>query len=267
MSDIEAVLRDALQAGGEVLKRYSGGLEPGEIYHKHEIDLVTKADLESEERILDVIQKAFPKHAILSEEGGVVSTDSPADSPFWVIDPLDGTTNFSHGFPIYCISIACLEGGKPVVGGVYDPTRDELFIATAGGGATLNGKPISVSKIRKLKDSLLATGFPYDVRTSEENNIGYFIRFLTRTQAVRRAGSAALDLSYLACGRFDGFWELKLHPWDTAAALLIIEEAGGIVTDFSGAPFDIYGQECAASNSEELHRQILGVIASVRTGQ
>jgi len=264
MERTEATLRKALFAAGNILKRYGDGIDPSDVYRKDEIDLVTKADLECEKAICDVIQGAFPAHAILSEEGGAVSGSSRDGGPLWVIDPLDGTTNFSHGFPFYCISIAYMEGNLPILGGVYDPIRDDVFFAAKGKGAALNGRDIRVSGTDNLNESLLATGFPYDIRTSSENNLDYFAEFARSVQAVRRAGSAALDLCYLACGRIDGFWEIKLHPWDTAAAWLIIEEAGGRVTDFSGGPFDVFLKECAASNGTKLHDELLEVIERVR---
>jgi myo-inositol-1(or 4)-monophosphatase len=257
-------LLEALEAGGRVLKRYADGIESDDIYYKDEINLVTKADLESESAILDVIRRAFPDHAVLTEEAGEVAAGVRAGKPSWVIDPLDGTTNFAHGFPVYCVSIAYLESCKPMLGGVYDPTRDELFLAARGRGATMNARAIRVSRADSLARSLLATGFPYDIKTTSENNLDYFAAFAMRAQAVRRAGSAALDLCYIACGRFDGFWELKLHPWDTAAAWLIVEEAGGKVTDFDGCEFDIFKMECAASNGTALHEEIIGVIGDAR---
>lgn len=267
MDKVEAILREALMRSGEILKKYAGKMGREDIHFKDEINIVTKADIESEEAIVGIIKAEFPSHAILAEESGKHNGEAEAAECAWVIDPLDGTTNFSHGFPIYCVSIAYMEGGAPLFGGVFDPTRDELFFSRKGGGASLNGKPIRVSAESELSRSLLATGFPYDIKVSKDNNLDFFSAFATRAQAVRRAGSAALDLCYVACGRFDGFWELKLHPWDTAAAWLIIGEAGGNVTDFSGVPFGIFKGECVASNGTQLHNRILDVIAEVREAQ
>ena len=266
MEKVETVLREALKRCGEVLKKYGGGVGREDIHFKDEINIVTKADYESEEAALGIIRAAFPGHAILAEEGGETAGEGTRDC-CWVIDPLDGTTNFSHGFPVYCVSIAFMEGGLPAVAGVYDPTRDELFFAKRGEGAFLNGKPLTVSAETGLARGLLATGFPYDIKVSKDNNLDFFSAFATRAQAVRRAGSAALDLCYVACGRFDGFWELKLHPWDTAAAWLMIAEAGGKITNFDGEDFDIFGEECVASNGTALHERILEVIAEVRAAQ
>lgn len=264
MEKVVKVLTEAVMAGGAVLRKYRGGLSEAEIFKKDEIDLVTAADLESEREILAVIRAAFPGDEILTEESGHAGGGSTGEGGRWVIDPLDGTTNFAHGFPIYAVSIGYVENGLPMAGAVYDPTRDELFFAVRGEGATLSGKPIRVSTAKPLANALLATGFPYDIKTSRENNLDYFAAFAKRAQAVRRAGSAALDLCYLACGRFDGFWELKLHPWDVAAGWLLITEAGGVVSDFSGGAFDMFTQECAAASCPELHAEILAVIAAAR---
>ena len=177
----------------------------------------------------------------------------------WVVDPLDGTTNYAHGFPMFCVSIALEIEGRVDVGVVYDPMRDELFTATRGGGAHLNGKPIKVSEETELGESLIATGFPYDLRTSDVNNLDHWNAMIYKVQAVRRAGSAALDLCYLATGRFDGFWELKLHPWDVAGGGLIVEEAGGKVTDLAEGPFSVYSQEILASNGN-IHSQMSEIL-------
>ena len=264
MDKVETILLEALDAGGRVLKRYAEGVDSSDVHYKDEINLVTIADLESERAILDIVRGAFPDHGILTEEAGEGALGVRAGKPSWVIDPLDGTTNFAHGFPMYCVSIAYVENCKPLVVGVYDPVRDELFKARRGGGATRNGKSICVSTTDSLSQALLATGFPYDIKTARENNLDYFATFAMQAQAIRRAGSAALDLCYIACGRFDGFWELQLHPWDTAAAGLIIEEAGGKVTDFSGGEFDVFKTECLASNGTQLHGEIMGVIGAAR---
>ena len=176
-----------------------------------------------------------------------------------MIDPLDGTTNFAHGFPAYCVSIGVEYQGRVIVGVVFDPTRQELFVAEAGRGAFLNGAQIHVSRTQKLDEGLLVTGFAYDIRESPANNLDHFARFALCAQGIRRTGTAALDLCYVAAGRFDGFWELKLHPWDTAAGVLIVLEAGGRVTDFKGGPFSIYDQEIVASNGI-IHDAMLAVL-------
>ena len=235
---------DTARRAGALLKDNVGRI--GSIEFKGAVDIVTDVDKKSEALITDAIKKAFPGHGILAEE----SPELKQDSPFkWVIDPLDGTTNYSHGFPFFCVSIGLEISGEVVFGVVYDPMMDELFTAEKGKGATLNGKKIAVSTIGELDKSLLATGFPYDLRSSADNNLDFFSEFSLKAQAIRRAGSAALDLCYIASGRFDGYWEMKLKPWDVAAASLIVSESGGKIPGFSGGPFSIYGKECLASNS------------------
>ncbi|MFY9270870.1 MAG: inositol monophosphatase family protein, partial [Candidatus Manganitrophaceae bacterium] len=198
-----------------------------------------------------------PDHQILAEEGH----DRTGASPYrWVIDPLDGTTNYTHHFPFFCVSIGVEIKGKVHLGVVFDPVRNELFFAEKGKGAFLNGRPIRVSAVRALRESLLVTGFVREVQT-DPVNFDPFINFTMRVQGVRRTGSAALDLCYVACGRFDGFWELKLHPWDTAAGSIILTEAGGRLTDFSGKGYSIYDKEMLASNGK-LHRQMIDVLQS-----
>lgn len=201
------------------------------IEYKGAIDLVTEVDRKSEDFLLANIQRDFPGHTIVTEESG---QHGQSLEQCWYIDPLDGTVNFAHGIPIFCVSIAYAENGRVLVGAIYDPMQDECFSAERGKGAWLNEEPIRVSQESELKKSLLVTGFPYDIRTTAENNLDYFSYFATHAQAVRRLGSAALDLSYVASGRFDGYWELKLNSWDIAAGTLICEEAGGIVTDMDG---------------------------------
>ncbi len=243
---------------GLVLKKRLG--RAGDISYKGVIDIVTEMDRTSESIIVKDIKKAFPDHGILTEEASeIASSASDGISKRWIIDPLDGTTNYAHGYPAFSVSIAFEYSGAVVLGVVYNPMLDELFLAEKGKGARLNSKKIRVSKVGSLDRSLLATGFPYDVRSSRNNNLGHFANFAVRAQAIRRAGSAALDLCYLACGRFDGFWELKLKPWDTAASTLIVKEAGGVVTDFKGRPFSLFSGECLASNGL-IHRDMLGVL-------
>jgi len=227
------------------------------VEHKDTVNLVTDADWRAEQAVVDVIKKAYPTHHILAEEQGLqAGTDSPYK---WVIDPLDGTTNFAHGFPAYCVSIGVEYQGRCILGVVFDPTRQELFAAEAGGGAFLNGTPLRVSRASRLDTALLVTGFAYDIRESELNNLDHFARFALRAQGIRRTGTAALDLCYVAAGRFDGFWELKLHPWDTAAGSVILLEAGGRLSDLSGGAFSIYGKELVASNGL-IHDEMLEVL-------
>jgi myo-inositol-1(or 4)-monophosphatase len=224
---------------------------------KGEIDLVTDVDLASEHLIREAIATHYPRHQVLGEEEGLAETSSDYR---WVIDPLDGTSNYAHGFPVFCVSIALEHRGETILGVVYDPMRDELFTAERGGGASLNRKPIQVSSTRELSRSMLATGFPYDIRTSKLTNLDHWSDFAMHAQALRRCGSAALDFCYVACGRFDGFWELSLNPWDMAAGALIVREAGGRISNFAGGDFSNYKAEVVASNGE-IHDQMLAVIA------
>jgi myo-inositol-1(or 4)-monophosphatase len=223
---------------------------------KGEINLVTEVDMICEGRIIEIIKEAFPEHNILTEETPMPEGSSPYR---WIIDPLDGTTNYAHGYPFFCTSIALELEGKIVLGAIYDPMLDELFTAQQGKGTFLNGERIAVSEKEQLTESLLCTGFPYDLRESAVNNLDHFNHFIKEARAIRRDGSAALDLCYVAAGRFDGFWELKLNAWDVAAGMLIVEEAGGKVTDFNGGPLNIYGQETLASNGR-IHEEMVGVL-------
>ena len=219
---------------------------PKIIDYKGAIDLVTSVDRECERRIVDVLRRHFPTHSILAEE----ETDQVGteDRHRWIIDPLDGTTNFAHGYPQFSVSIAMECDDEVILGLVYDPLRDECFKAVRGEGATLNGSSIQVSAVKELDKALLATGFPYDRRGKADFYLSFFKEFMTRSQGIRRNGSAALDLCYVACGRIDGFWELQLRPWDTAAGSLIVTEAGGKLSDFSGGQFSIRSNETLASN-------------------
>lgn len=220
---------------------------------KGEIDLVTEADRLSETMIFEAIRNTYPHHDLLTEE----STGLERGSVYrWIIDPLDGTTNYAHGFPVFCVSMALEFKGEIVLGVVYNPMLKELFVAEKGKGAFLNGVPVKVSTIDSLSQSLLATGFPYDIRYSEENNLNYFVVMARKAQAIRRAGSAALDLAYVAAGRFDGFWELKLKPWDMAAGYLLVREAGGVVTDMQGAPFQL-GSESILVTNGLIHEEMI----------
>ncbi len=215
------------------------------ISYKGVVNLVTQYDNIAQRIIVGRLQKNFPEYGILSEENIEHDRERPIR---WLLDPLDGTTNFAHNLPIWAISLGLEVDSQIIIGIVYDPTRKELFSAIHGKGAFLNDRRIRVSKTKELGKSLLVTGFPYDIRESRKNNLNHFARFCVRAQAVRRLGSAALDLCYTACGRFDGYWELKLSPWDQAAGSLILKEAGGMISDFKGRPFSIYGSEVLGTN-------------------
>jgi len=227
------------------------------VKHKGEINLVTEMDIKSEELIKEHIQRAYPDHQVLAEESDIPKKDAAFR---WIIDPLDGTVNYAHGYPVFCVSVALEIEGIVEIGAVYDPMRDELFTGARGKGALMNTTPIIVSQTAQLNDSLVATGFSYDIRTSEANNVDNWNAMIVRAQAVRRAGSAALDLCYTAMGRFDGFWELKLHPWDVAAGALIVEEAGGAVTHLGGEPFSAYSREILASNGR-IHAEMIEILS------
>ncbi|MEE8449588.1 MAG: inositol monophosphatase family protein [Thermodesulfobacteriota bacterium] len=255
MSDVLQTAVEAANAAGQVLKGKLGKVTS--IGFKGGINLVTEMDREAEQVIINIIKRDFPGHGILSEEGG----GKLADSDFkWIIDPLDGTTNYAHGLPCYAVSIALEKEGEVVLGVVFNPVLNELFTAQKGKGAFRNGSRIVVSGTQKLKRGLLATGFPYDVHEDPMSNLKHFANFLVSAQAVRRSGSAALDLCYTACGIFDGFWEVKLHPWDVAAGSLLVKEAGGQDSDFRGGTFNHYAQETLASNGH-IHSQMLAVLA------
>lgn len=263
--DKEAVKRRALrvattaarEAGGFLLRNAGG--RKSVTYKSSGIDIVTAMDRKSERIIVRKIAAAFPAHDIIGEEG----TRRESRSPFrWYIDPIDGTTNYAHGFPVFCVSIGLEIDGRPEVGVVYNPNLGETFRAVRGGGAYRNSKKISVSRCADLGEGLLATGFPYDIKTNPDNNLDYFRSFAMSARAIRRAGSAALDLCYIACGAFDGFWEMKLKPWDYAAGALIAEEAGAIVTDFAGKRYANDGGEIVAGN-KIIHRRMLRILRNV----
>jgi len=220
-------------------------------------------DQRSEALIIDILSREFPDYGILAEES---AEQKGSASGRWIIDPLDGTTNYAHGYPFFCISLALEDKGKIVWGVVYDPLRDELFAGESGNGAFLNGTPLTVSATDNLGSGFLSTGFPYDVRESADDNVLHFSRFAKRARAIRRDGSAALDLCYVALGRFDGFWEPKLHPWDTAAGSLIVIEAGGRVTDYSGNPFFLDSREILATNGL-IHQEMIDVLSKDRSDQ
>jgi len=258
MSETEAVRALAEQlareAGAIQRERYETVLDVRT--KSASIDLVTEVDHACEERIVGALRRERPGDAILAEEGS--GADLPGAEWRWVIDPLDGTMNYAHGYPRFCVSIGVQRRGAPAVGVVYDPLLDELFAATRGGGATCNGRPIRVSAETELSRALLATGFAYDVHKSRENNLDHFATFVKQVRGLRRDGSAALDLCYVAAGRFDGFWELKLHPWDVAAGNLIVEEAGGRTSDLEGNPPSGDGRETLASNGH-LHEAMVAL--------
>jgi myo-inositol-1(or 4)-monophosphatase len=235
-----------------------GFIERGfEISHKGTIDLVTEADVAVESMFRKLIAERYPDHTILAEEFGQDSATRGA-SHCWVFDPIDGTNNYAHGLPIFCASLALEINGQGEIGAIYDPTRRELFVAERGGGAFLNGRPIRVSKAPTLVESMLVTGFPYDIHKRIPEIVGLFGDFVGRARAVRRLGSAALDLCYVAAGRMDGFWEQDLKPWDIAAGTIIVEEAGGRVTDFSGEPYSSRRHQLLATNGH-IHDEMLGV--------
>ena len=246
---------DLCRAAGDILNYYAD--RDKLIEFKGHANLVTIADKKSEELIIGGILSRYPSHSILAEESGATQSGAPVK---WIIDPLDGTTNFAHGYPFYCVSIAVEEKGEIVCGAVYDPVREEMFSAERGAGAYRNGERLKVSGVDRLSQALLITGFPYNFRERLDIVVRQFGKFLVASQAVRRGGSAALDLCYVASGRLDGFWELYLQPWDTAAGHVILEEAGGRVTDFNGGPFSIYKKETLASNGL-LHDEMRTVLA------
>ena len=253
---IEAVIH----AGDVQMSRVGAAMQ---IEKKGTIDLVTEVDLECERMCRAVLAERFPDHDILAEE---MSRDpgQPSTSQYrWVYDPLDGTTNYAHGLPIFCSSLALQIDGRTVVGAVYDPTRAELFTAERGAGAFLNGQRLHVSAAGELIDSLLVTGFPYDVHKHTADLVTMFAAFLGQARAVRRLGSAALDLCYVAAGRFDAYWEQHLWPWDVAAGALVVTEAGGIVTGMDGSEFDSGAEHLVASNGR-VHAAMLNVISDVR---
>lgn len=250
-------IETAREAGQVLLEKFGRTLS---ISMKGDINLVTEADLASEKLIIERIRSHFPKHAILAEESGasnVIAADAETRWR-WIIDPLDGTTNYAHGYPCFCVTLAVEHQGEIVIGVTFDPTRDELFAAEKGRGATLNNRPIRVSETAELKDALLVTGFPYDFK-QREDFARHLTEFLLRSRGLRRDGSAAIDMAYVACGRFDGFWEEGLNPWDVAAGVLLIEEAGGQVSYYDGSNFSIYTPPICASNGL-IHTEMLSVL-------
>jgi myo-inositol-1(or 4)-monophosphatase len=254
LDDLQAIAVRAVRESGKIQREWL--TRDKKIELKGEINLVTEVDRRCEQRIVEIIKKTFPRHNILTEETAMPTFPSPFR---WIVDPLDGTTNYAHGYPRFSTSIALELEGKICLGAIYDPLLDELFTAQLGKGAFLNGERISVSATEQLINALICTGFPYDLRVSPENNLNHFNNFIMEAQAIRRDGSAALDLCYVAAGRFDGFWELKLYPWDVAAGKLFVEEAEGTVTDFHGGPLAINGQEILATNGR-IHQEMIRVL-------
>jgi len=257
LPEVEAIAREA----GALLMRHFTRRTTFE--YKGEVDLVTEADRGSEKLITERLRARWPEHDLVGEEGA--RSETGADYR-WYVDPLDGTTNFAHGYPVFCVAIALVrKDGQLEVGVLYDPTRDELFSAERGQGATLNGKPMRVSAMRRLAESLLATGFPSQKRHANPN-IHFYQQITLRSHGVRRAGSAALDLANVACGRYDGFWEFNLNPWDTAAGALLVQEAGGRVTRFDGTPFRLDSREVLASNGL-IHQELMANFKEIFAGR
>jgi myo-inositol-1(or 4)-monophosphatase len=252
---LDFAIQTARDAGRVLAEKFGRALQ---VSNKGDIDLVTEADIASERLIVERIRSYHPRHAILAEESGESArADQPSEFK-WIIDPLDGTTNYAHGYPCFCVSVALEQAGEIVVGVVYDPTREELFAAERGGGATLNGRRIRVSDVEEINAAMICTGFPYDVR-DRGDFARHFRNFIMSAQAVRRDGSAALDLAYVAAGRFDGFWEEGLRPWDVAAGKLLVEEAGGRVSHYDGSKFRVYEPPILASNGL-LHDAMMRVL-------
>lgn len=253
--ELGVAIDSAMEAGKELRRKFGQAIE---VKKKGAIDLVTEADLEAEKIILDRIRRDFPQDYILAEESGDMGEESAQRT--WLVDPLDGTTNFAHGFPFFAVSIALEIDGDLVLGVVYNPAMEEMFQASKGAGVFLNGRPIKVSRTRSLEDSLLGTGFPYDIRERPERVIANFNQMLLQAQGVRRPGSAALDLCCVAAGRFDGFWEERLKPWDTAAGAVLVREAGGVVTTYENGHYSPYAKSIVAANPY-IHRDLVRSMA------
>lgn len=256
MNEMQTAVDAALKGGEVLLSRFGA---PNNKRFKDVINLVTEADILSEEAVVDLIRSRYPDHQIMAEEGVANGGES---NHKWIIDPLDGTTNFAHGYPVFSVSIALEVKGEVVAGVVYNPILKELFRAEKGEGAYLNDKKLKVSSTERLIDSLLSTGFPYERMKGGRTNLEYFSRAIMNCQEIRRDGSAALDLCYVATGRFDGFWELMLKPWDVAAGMLILMEAGGKVTDLKGGPYSIYSDEILATNGL-IHEELMRVLQEI----
>lgn len=253
MKYLQEAVSAARIAGQYQKSRFASSLN---IEMKGDKNLVTEVDKESERLIVEHLLSCFPGHDIIAEEGDYLQNGSPCR---WIIDPVDGTTNYAHGYPWFCSSIALEVEGNLVAGVIYNPVYDELFTATKGGGANLNGNRLTVSAKMPLKNSLLGTGFPYDCATDSANNFTNFIAFQKSARGIRRAGAAALDLAYVAAGRLDGFWELKLKAWDVAAGVLLVREAGGLVTTFDGSSYDVFNDRIIASNGL-IHEEMVAML-------
>ncbi|MFN6563841.1 MAG: inositol monophosphatase family protein [Nostoc sp. ChiSLP01] len=254
------IATEAALAGGGILQAYLGKLEDAIVEKGRPGDLVTAADKASEELVLEILRRHFPQHSILAEESGKLG-DRESEY-LWAIDPLDGTTNYAHQYPLFAVSIGLLINGVPQVGVIYDPFHNELFRAAAGLGATRNRRPIAVSTTSELNKSLLVSGFAYDRRETPDNNYAEFIHLTHLTQGVRRSGSASLDLAYVACGRVDGYWERGLSPWDIVAGIILVQEAGGKVTAYDGTPLKIESGRILATNGhihDTVSRELLQV--------
>ncbi len=258
--DIVPFLEDVTDRAGRAIMSYYQGKFQIDLKDSRPggIDIVTDADRASEDIILEAIRNEFPQHDILTEERRTDSTGSPW---LWLVDPLDGTVNFAHGIPFFSVSVALMHNGILMAGMVHDPIRMEKFLAIRDGGAFLNGSSVRVSRADRFDHSLIATGFPYDRAYSTINNLTEFSRVLLRVQGIRRMGSAAIDLAYVSCGRLDGFWELKLKPWDMAAGMLLVQEAGGLVTNKSGKLTDAYTESIVATNGL-LHDDLLDILSN-----
>lgn len=260
MASYTETAADIAREAGAILSDF---LERGIGYElKGEYDLVTEADRTSEKLVIERLRQHFPDHDIVAEEGGGHLTGSDYR---WYVDPLDGTTNFAHGFPVFNVTLALEHTGQIIAGAIYDPTRDEMFLAERGSGAWLNGQAIQVSQTARLEDTLVATGFP-SRRRHQNVNVHFYYQLAMETHGVRRAGAAAIDLAYVACGRLDGFWEFGLNPWDMAAGILLVEEAGGSYSDMSGGKADVRAPHLLADNGK-VHGQILDLFGEVFRGE
>jgi myo-inositol-1(or 4)-monophosphatase len=268
IDDLYMMLHEGIQivrGAGDILREGYARIDDLRVTYKGDTDPVTEYDHRSESFIVGALRQAFPSHRIVGEEGGdyvnptIENPKSEIQNLVWQVDPLDGTVNFAHGFPAFSVSMGLLRDGVPVLGIVFDPMRDELFSAVQGGGARLNNKPIRVSSTAPLARALLNTGFPYDRRTSPDNNFDAFLRFQVASQEVRRIGSAALDLCMVACGRMDGYWEMKIKPHDISAGIVIVREAGGVITDYAGGDDMLTVNQIIASNGQ-IHDEMLAIL-------
>jgi len=252
LADLERLARQA----GRIL--HDGYEKDHQVDYKGVIDLVTEIDHQSEAYLIGEVQRLFPDHRILAEESGALDGD---EEHLWLIDPLDGTVNYAHGVPVFCVSVAYAYKKQVTLAAVYDPLRDEMYTAERGKGSWLNGRPLKVAHVQELQRSLLVTGFPYDTWNTPRNNFDYFTKLAKLTQGVRRLGSAALDLCYVAAGRFDGYWELSVKPWDIAAAGLVAEEAGASVTDINGGPDYLHAPQSVLAANPSLYAKMLAELA------